>query len=306
MFPRLTLRPISSEKSETPIFLCPAGSQKAFHPEGELAVARAARSREHLQILSTVSNTSVEDVTNARGAPVWYQLYPFGGWPISQKLVQRAEESGCPVVALTVDQLVDRNRETAARSVKADSRDCTTCHTPEGYRFTIRNKPMLNQLDWTKGEPGDSRQRITWDYVDQLRAATRMKVVIKGIVTGEDAQLCLQHGIDGIVVSNHGGRANESGWGTMECLAEVVSAVGGRIPVMVDGGFRRGRDVFKALALGASAVGIGRPYLWGLASFGQEGVERVLDMLTAELQLAMMTTGTLSIADIGGQHIGRR
>ena len=107
-------------------------------------------------------------------------------------------------------------------------------------------------------------------------------------------------------VSNHGGRANESGWGTMECLAEVVSAVGGRIPVMVDGGFRRGRDVFKALALGASAVGIGRPYLWGLASLGQEGVERVLEMITAELQLAMMTTGTLSIADIGGQHIGRR
>ena len=133
---------------------------------------------------------------------------------------------------------------------------------------------------------------LTWDFVKRVKDATTMKVVLKGIETREDAQFCVEHGVDGIIVSNHGGRAHSSGRATIDCLPEVVQGVGGRIPVIVDGGFRRGTDIFKALALGATAVGVGRPYLWGLAAFGQPGVERVLDILRRELNLIMGQCGT--------------
>ena len=123
---------------------------------------------------------------------------------------------------------------------------------------------------------------MNWDYVDRLKEFTSMRLMLKGIVTAEDARMAVEHGVDGIIVSNHGGRSEDSGRSTIECLPEVVEAVQGRIPVVVDGGFRRGTDIFKALALGADAIAIGRPYLWGLASFGQEGVETVLDLLARE------------------------
>ena len=146
-------------------------------------------------------------------------------------------------------------------------------------------------------------EKLTWQYVDQLKAFTKMKLVIKGIETAEDAQLCLEHGVDGIVISNHGGRASETGRGTLECLPEIVSVVKGRIPVLIDGGFRRGTDIFKALALGADAICIGRPYIWGLAAFGQEGVEAVLQILTDELEMTMGQAGTATISEINGTFI---
>jgi isopentenyl diphosphate isomerase/L-lactate dehydrogenase-like FMN-dependent dehydrogenase len=139
---------------------------------------------------------------------------------------------------------------------------------------------------------------LTWSYVDQLKKATTMKVMLKGIVTREDAVRCLEHGVDGIVVSNHGGRADETGRGAIESLPEVLAAVRGRVPVFVDSGFRRGTDIFKALALGAKAVGIGRPYIWGLGAFGQEGVEKVIDILMRELRIVMMQMGTPNLAKI--------
>jgi len=149
------------------------------------------------------------------------------------------------------------------------------------------------------------RDQLTWDIVGKLRDITDMKIVLKGIVTREDAQLCLKYGVDGVIVSNHGGRAQETGWATLDSLPEVVEAVGEKIPVIVDSGFRRGTDIFKALALGATAVGIGRPYLWGLAAFGQEGVERVLELLRLELELAMMSVGARTLDEISPQSIGR-
>ena len=145
---------------------------------------------------------------------------------------------------------------------------------------------------------------MTCDIIGKLRKVTKMKIVLKGIVTHEDAKLCLEHGVDGIIVSNHGGRAQETGWATLDSLPEVVKAIDGKIPVMIDSGFRQGTDIYKALALGASTVGIGRTYLWGLAAFGQEGVERVLKLLKLELRLAMMSTGALSLDDIGRSSIG--
>lgn len=144
---------------------------------------------------------------------------------------------------------------------------------------------------------------MTWEYVDRLKEATSMRVLVKGIVTPEDAVLAIEHGADGIVVSNHGGRASSSNRSTIEALPGITAAVNGRIPVIIDSGFRRGTDVFKALAMGADAVNIGRPYLWGLGSFGQQGVERVFDLLTRELRVVMQQMGTPALADIGTAYV---
>jgi len=288
---------------ETPIFLCPVGSQRAFHADGEIAVARAARAKGHLQVLSTNTTSSVEEVSEARGAPIWYQLYPTEDWTITRALLKRAEASGCPVVALTVDLYGGSNRETIARFRKLDDRDCDVCHEPDGgYAGYIRNKPMFQGLD-ISGAKSNSPADLTWDFVDRLKDQTSMKLFLKGIVTGEDAALAVEHGVEGLVISNHGGRAEESGRSTIECLPEVASAVSGRIPVLIDGGFRRGTDVFKALALGADAVGIGRPYLWGLAAFGQPGVEAVLTILRRELEMVMRQAGTPTVRQIGREQI---
>ncbi|MGE0032060.1 MAG: alpha-hydroxy acid oxidase [Steroidobacteraceae bacterium] len=289
---------------DSPIFLDPVGSQRAFHPEGELAAARAARSRKHLQILSTVASTSVEDVTAARGAPIWYQLYPTDQWAVTQALVRRAEAAGCPVLALTVDLQAGSNRLTAARSIPRDSRDCSTCHVsrPPQWFEDMARKPMFRGLDLST-VTDMTPISMNWDFIKRLRDIWPRKLIVKGIVTREDAELAVTHGLDGLLVSNHGGRAEDSGRATIDSLSEVVAGVRGRMPVLVDSGFRRGSDVFKALALGAAAVGIGRPYIWGLASFGQEGVEKVLDILRAELMFAMRQAGTRSIAEINRSYV---
>ncbi len=278
---------------ESPIFICPVGSQKMFHPEGEVAVARAANSKKALQILSTVTSTPVEEVAKALGRPPWYQLYMPLRWDATEKLVRRVEAAGCPVLVWTIDLLGGRNTETATRLARTDNRDCSVCHT--AGVGAMSNRVMFAGID---GSIGINPPSATWEYVERLRKLTKMKLVLKGIETHEDAKLCREHGVDGIVVSNHGGRAAEDLRPTIESLPEVVEAAGGQIPVLVDGGFRRGTDVYKALALGARAVGIGRPYIYGLTAFGQQGVERVLDILRAELELTMRQCGTPGIAQI--------
>ncbi len=287
---------------ETPIILAPAGSQKAFHEDGELAVAEAARSRRHLMILSTVSSTAVEEVVEARGGPIWYQLYPTSRWEVTRGLVKRAKAAGCPILVVTVDQVTGSNRDTQRRLTRTDKRRCSRCHSKKKGAY-LRSKPMFDGLN-TDGLRGNLAPDLTWDIVRRLRGETDMKIIIKGIVTREDASLCLEHGVDGIVVSNHGGRAEESGRGTLDSLPEVLEAVDGKVPVLIDGGFRRGMDVFKALALGARAICIGRPYLWGLGAFGQSGVEKVLDILRLELELAMKNAGTRSLKEINRSFVG--
>jgi 4-hydroxymandelate oxidase len=276
---------------DSPIFLCPVGGQGAFHPQGELAVARAAKSKKTLQILSTVSSHGVEDVAQALGAPPWYQLYMPQTWDGTEKMVKRAEAAGCPVLVWTVDLLGGRNLETAERYRRQDTRNCISCHV-NGVG-SLKGRPMLDGID-----AGINPPAATWQYVDRLKKLTKMKLVIKGLGTAEDAKLCREHGVDAVVVSNHGGRATETGRSTIDTLAEIVDAVGSQMPVLVDGGFRRGTDIYKALALGARAVGVGRPYIYGLAAMGQEGVERVLDILRAELTLTMRQCGTPSIKEI--------
>jgi isopentenyl diphosphate isomerase/L-lactate dehydrogenase-like FMN-dependent dehydrogenase len=282
-------------KWPTPIILDPVGSQRAFHEDGEVATARAAKKRNHLQILSTVSTTSVEEVTKERGAPIWYQLYALKDWKANLEMIKRAEDVGTEALVFTVDLSAGTdNRETLQRMIKLDARTCANCHSKDHFD----RKPMVKAYTGQEFDPA-----ITWEHVDRLRSASKMKLLIKGLETSEDAQRCLDHHVDGIVVSNHGGRASETGRGTMECLPEIVSTIKGKIPVIIDGGFRRGTDIFKALALGADAVAIGRPYIWGLASFGQEGVEAVLKLLTDELHTTMCQAGTQTLKDISKQYI---
>jgi isopentenyl diphosphate isomerase/L-lactate dehydrogenase-like FMN-dependent dehydrogenase len=260
-----------------------------------VGVARAAKSRNHLQLLSTMTSTPIEEVAEAREDPLWYQLYTQGGWQGVKRRLRRAEAAGCPVVVLTVDLSGGTgSRHTLARAVKNDSRDCSVCH--EGNGIAARTKPML---EGSSGGP----MSLTWEFLDRLQQETTMKVFVKGIVTAEDAILCLEHNVDGIIVSNHGGRGDESGRGAIDSLAEVAGAVRGRTTVIMDSGIRRGTDIFKALALGADAIMVGRPYIWGLGSFGQAGVERALDILTEELRIAMRAFGTAKIADIGANNI---
>lgn len=283
---------------DSPIVLAPVGAQKAFHPEGELAVAKAARAKGHLQILSTASSTRVEDVIAARGAPVWFQLYAVNDFDVVRGMLKRAEAAGCRVMAVTLDLQDGSNRETLFRAQRADSRQCTSCHgNSVGTINNLHRRPIFEGLDVSKVTELTSRT-ITWDFIKRLKDTTSMKVMLKGIVTREDAELAVANGADGVIVSNHGGRAEETLRSTIESLPEVLEGAAGRIPVLVDGGFRRGTDVFKALALGARAICIGRPYIWGLASFGQPGVETVLTILRRELQIMMRAAGTPSIAQI--------
>lgn len=279
----------------TPVGIAPCGTHKMFHPEGELAVARASASRNCLQMLSTVSTVSVEDVNRARGAPVWYQLYPTQDWNITQALVKRVEDSGCPVLVVTVD-LPNSNREALDRLKRSSNAACLECHAP-GIEGAMARKPMFDNLDLSNIR-NSSAPQMDWAFIERLRQLTPMKIVLKGIVTHEDARLALEYGIDGLVVSNHGGRAIESRRATIDSLPEVVDAIAGRMPVLVDGGVRRGSDIFKALAVGANAVCIGRPYLWGLTAYGQAGVEKVMDILNRELQIMMQQAGTPTLADI--------
>lgn len=291
---------------DSPIMLAPVGSQKAFHPEGEIAAAKAARAKGHHKILSTHASSSVEAVNEALGAPTWFQLYPTDDWNIARGLTKRAEAAGCPVLVLTVDSQGGSLRETFAKLRRVDTRQCTDCHVGGlNYNAMIRRRPMFQGLDVSKVST-QLPLNLNWEVVKRLKDLTSMKLVIKGLVTREDAALAVEHGADGIIVSNHGGRAEDSKRGAIECLPEVVAAVAGKIPVLIDGGFRRGTDIFKALALGAQAVCIGRPYLWGLAAFGQPGVEAVLTLLRRELQTDMRQAGTASLAQITREYLIER
>jgi len=299
-------------KWETPILLCPVGSQKAFHPEGEIAVARAAKARGHMQTLSTVGTTSYEDLSAARGTPVWFQLYHRTDWTQTLAMIKRVERAGCPVIAFTIDQIGGSNRETMLREAKRDERQCERCHAGGQPRPGItgrvddrdnRRKPMLAEVP---GTPIVETGTPTWEFVRRMKDATRMKVFLKGIVTREDAEVAIEQGVDGIWVSNHGGRGENSERATILCLPEVAAGVAGRVPIVVDSGFRRGTDIFKGLALGATVVGIGRPYIWGLASFGQEGVEAVLAILRRELLMVMRQAGTTSVKGITREYVVAR
>ena len=294
---------IFGETWASPIFMSPVSSLGAFDPEAGVAVARATGKRNQQMMLSTVDNASIADVNKAHGKPAWFMLYPTDDWSVTQQLVQRAEGAGSPAIVLTVDRQGGRNTETLFRARRDDERDCSGCHTP-GFTNEVSRKANFSGINVSK-VTNLYGTGMTWDFIDRLRGTVKGKLVLKGIMTGEDAKEAVRHGADAIIVSNHGGRAEESGQATIGVLVEVVDAVNGRVPVMIDGGVRRGTDVLKALALGASAVGIGRPYVWGLASFGEPGVDRVLQIMDDEFITIMRQVGALNVEQLTRDNVTR-
>jgi isopentenyl diphosphate isomerase/L-lactate dehydrogenase-like FMN-dependent dehydrogenase len=280
--------------ADSPIMLSPVGSCGAFHKDAETGAARASALKNSHMIISTQASDSIEDVMDARdGKSMWFQLYSTNVWENTVAMLKRAEAAGCTSVCFTIDLPGGRNVETQPVMTRKDTRFCEECHYPG------KTKPMLEGL----AQGGLVDPRLTWEVISRMKEVTKMNVLVKGLEVGADAALAVEAGVDGIFVSNHGGRATDTGRGTIECLPEVIAAVNGRVPVIVDGGIRRGTDVFKALALGASAVGIGRPYCWGLGAFGQAGVERVIDLLNREFAICMRGSGTISLAAIDEAYV---
>jgi 4-hydroxymandelate oxidase len=283
-------------KYSTPIIIAPTGGHKAYNADGEIGVAKAAKAGDHLMILSTQASTSIEDVTAARGQPIWFQLYASNKFEVAKHHVQRAEKAGALAVAVTVDRSGGRNQETLFRMQRTDPRQCSDCHDNSTLANAQISKPMYDGVDLS-GLRNIQASAMSWDYIKRLRDVTKMKMVLKGIQAFEDAKIAADSGIDAIIVSNHGGRADEAGRGTIDMLPEIIEA-SGNMPVLIDSGFRRGTDIVKALCMGAKGVAIGRPYLWGLGAFGEPGVERVLELLRIELLAAMQQVGAPSLKQL--------
>ncbi|MGQ0732263.1 MAG: alpha-hydroxy acid oxidase [Acidobacteriota bacterium] len=282
----------------TPLFLCPVAALEAYHTEGESGAGRAARKHGILQMQSHQSSQSYEAIAEARGEPPWFQLYANQDWDINKRTLANVAAAGCPVLVWTIDLLGGSNRELTRRSLGSQGFNRPLCQSCHNHR-TGYQRPMHRGV---AGPPGP-RPPFTWEYVKRLKDESKMRIVLKGIVTREEAELSVEHGADGVFVSNHGGRAENSLRSTIECLPEVVAGVKGRVPVFIDSGVRRGSDIFKALALGADAVGIGRPYVWGLGAFGEEGVERTIELLLEEFRMVMRQTRTTTIGQIGPQFV---
>lgn len=265
----------------SPVILAPIGAQRSVHDEGELATARAAKKKKHVMICSMMTHYGYTDIA-AVGGQTWFQLYGSAYEKQNRHMLEMAAAAGSPVVVLTVDAVGRGNRE--------------------GERWFRRESTAadfgLGNYEGYTGKRGVGDPAMTWDFVGWLKKNTSMKVVLKGIVTKEDAKLTVRNGADGIIVSNHGGRQEESNRGTLDSLVEVMDGVGDDIPVLMDSGVRRGTDIYKALALGAKAICIGRPYMWGLGAFGQEGVERVLKIEQDELKTIMRFAGATSLVQI--------
>ena len=281
-------------KYASPIMIAPVGGHKAYHLDGEEGVAKAAKAGNHLMILSTQTSTGVEDVIKARGGPVWMQLYATNKFEVAAHHIKRAENAGCTALAVTVDRSGGRNQETLFRLTRTDTRECSACHDRTSIATDQGVKPMYEGVDLS-GLRNIQSSTMSWDYLKRLRDLTKMKVVIKGLLAWEDAKLAADAGYDAIVVSNHGARSEDSGRSTIDALPEIVEAVNGRMPILIDSGFRRGTDICKALCMGATGVAVGRPYLWALGAFGEPGVERMLELLRLELFGIMQQVGAPSI-----------
>jgi 4-hydroxymandelate oxidase len=278
-----------------PVLLAPAAFQRLAHADGELATARAARAAGTLLVASTLSTCPVEEIAAESGA-LWLQLYVFRDREITRALVERAESAGCRAICLTLTVPVQGNRERDARNGFAlptgvEMANFTGLRQAE---FPDATGSRLNAFIGQEFDPS-----LSWDAVAWLRSITTLPIVLKGILTPEDAALAVDHGADAVIVSNHGGRQLDSGEPTLLALPRVAAAIGGRIPVLMDGGVRRGADVVKAICLGATAVLVARPYLWGLAVGGQAGVEDVLRILRAEVErtMALLGRATLNALD---------
>lgn len=287
---------VLGQQISMPLIIAPTAFQCLAHPEGEVATARAAGAAGTIMILSTLSNSSVEDVAKAGNGSVWFQLYIYKDRGVTASLVQRVRTAGCKAIVLTVDAPILGRRERDIRN---------RFELPSN--LTVKNLMPSGLEKFPTGSEGSGLAAyiesvidpaLTWKDVDWLCSITDLPVLIKGLVHPEDALRALEHGASGIIVSNHGGRQLDTSLPSIEALPEIVDAIAGRIDVLIDGGVRRGTDILKAIALGAKAVSIGRPVLWGLAVEGEPGVLHVLSLLRNELDVAMALCGCTRIHEI--------
>jgi isopentenyl diphosphate isomerase/L-lactate dehydrogenase-like FMN-dependent dehydrogenase len=258
-----------------PILVAPTAFHGLAHHEGECVTACGAGQAGTIMVASTSSSRSLEEIAQAASGPLWFQLYTYNR-ENAEELIGRAVRAGYRALVLTVDSPRWGRKERATRN---------EFHVPLKGNFP-------------GGEDLKSIMALTWEGLAWLRSLTTLPIVLKGILTAEDAMLAVKHGVNGIVVSNHGGRQLDGAIASIEALPEVAEAVGGRCEIYLDGGIRRGTDILKALALGARAVLVGRPILWGLAVQGAEGVSQVLELLRAELELAMALSGRPTVESI--------
>lgn len=274
----------------SPVVVAPTALHRLAHPDGESGTARAAAAAGSLLVLSTISTTPLEEVAKAGGGgPRWFQLYHYRDRPFSEELARRAAAAGYRAIVLTVDAPVLGRRERDLRNGFALPAGVEPAHGPGRAAGAVGGHPLLGVIN---------QAALTWHDLEWLRAASGLPIVLKGIVRADDARRAVAEGVDAIWVSNHGGRQLDGAVATADAVPAVVDAVAGRAPVIVDGGIRRGTDVLKALALGATAVAVGRPILWGLAAEGEAGVARVLAMLAEELATAMALAGCASPAGV--------
>lgn len=290
------------QKLAHPIVLAPTGLHRLFHPYGELATAEGAAAAEALLIVSSLATFPIENVAKAGAGPKWQQVYiqKDRGW--TKELVQRAEAAGYAGVVLTIDNPVLGARDRERRHGFALPDDVRMVNMPslgDSYSADVHHDPESIYNPYLDASVG-------WKDVEWLEGLTKMPLICKGVLHRDDARLAIQHGADAIVCSNHGGRNLDGPPASIDALPAIVEAVDGRIPVLMDGGIRRGTDIVKALALGATAVMIGRPYVWGLAIDGADGVAHVVELLRRELETAMALCGRICVADIGANTLWRR
>ncbi|CAH3122285.1 unnamed protein product [Porites lobata] len=293
---------VLGEKVSLPIGIAPTATQKLAHPDGEQATAKAASKAGTCMILSCVGSTSLEDVaTMAPESVKWLQLYVLSSQEMTKKIVKRAEKEGYKAIVMTVDATVRGKRQKDVRNhsfllphlMNIPNVDPAKMADAKRSSDFEKNKQRGSGFAFDNFAKTLFNKSITFETIDWLKSITKLPVLVKGILTADDARKAVQHGVDGIIVSNHGGRQLDCVPATIDVLPEIVDAVNGKVEVYVDGGIRLGTDVFKALALGARAVFIGRPAIWGLAYKGEEGVTKVLDILKEELEIAMILSGII-------------
>jgi 4-hydroxymandelate oxidase len=290
---------------ESPILLAPVAYHRLYHAEGEIGTARGASAAGAGFVVSTFTTTAIDDIARNTQRPIWFQLYVQRDRGFTKDMVQRAVASGCKAVCLTVDTPVLGNRYGQLSFGLPKELECVhlrglTLSGPGVSQATQGHKTQRSSIYDTLFDPS-----FNWNDLEWLRSVAGVPVILKGVLSAEDGRLAVSCGADGVIVSNHGGRNLDTVPATIDALPRVVEAVAGRIPVMLDSGIRRGTDVLAALALGAKAVFIGRPYIYGLALGGARGVERVISILRDELERAMALTGRRSIEEIDATVLWR-
>lgn len=296
---------VLGQRISFPVLVAPTAFQTLAHPDGELATARATSAAGTIMIASTLASFRLEDIAAAAPGPKWFQLYCCKERTATQQLVERAETSGYDAICVTVDVARLGRRE-------RDLRNQFTL-PPEAVPRNFEDAADLSEFPQMERQSALTayvadllNSSLTWDDVSWIRSITKLPVILKGILTREDAMLAANMGVEGIIISNHGGRQLDGVPAGVDVLPEITEAVGDRIEVLVDGGIRRGTDVVKALALGARSVLLGRPYVWGLAADGQAGVTKVLQMLRDEVELALALCGCPSVGAVSAGLVGRR